>query len=213
MEEKYTETFKSWNNIAPFYEEALMDLKLYDDTYKLFCELMPKSNASILEIGCGPGNITRYLLRQNPQFKITATDIAENMLALAKKHNPSANFLLLDCRKLSTLNEKYDAIVSGFTLPYLSEADAITLFKDCQELLNSGGIFYLSFIPGDYNKSGYMQGSTGDRVYFYYHESEKIKAQLNTCSFNVLHEFEKQYQKADGTTETHVVIICEKIVD
>ena len=60
--DKYRETFETWNKVAQLYEDKFMDLDLYNDTYDQFCELLLKKNASILEIGCGPGNITKYLL-------------------------------------------------------------------------------------------------------------------------------------------------------
>ena len=55
--DKYKETFKTWNKVASLYEDKFMDLDLYNNTYDYFCELV-KDNAKILEIGCGPGNIT-----------------------------------------------------------------------------------------------------------------------------------------------------------
>lgn len=39
-----------------------MDLDLYNDTYDAFCQAVYKPGARIFEIGCGPGNITRYVL-------------------------------------------------------------------------------------------------------------------------------------------------------
>jgi 2-polyprenyl-3-methyl-5-hydroxy-6-metoxy-1,4-benzoquinol methylase len=67
-----------------------MDLSLYDESYDDFCQLLQKKNASILEIGCGPGNVTKYLLGKRPDYKIHATDAAPSMLALAKINNPTA---------------------------------------------------------------------------------------------------------------------------
>jgi len=58
MEDRYLETHKTWNKIAQLYEYHFMGLELYHDTYKKFCDLLSRTDASILEIGCGPGNIT-----------------------------------------------------------------------------------------------------------------------------------------------------------
>ena len=80
----YKETFDTWNKVAKLYQEKFMDLDLYDDTYDTFCAELPIENATILEIGCGPGNITKYLLNKRPDFRIEGIDISPNMIELAK---------------------------------------------------------------------------------------------------------------------------------
>lgn len=89
MEEHYSETRHTWNKIAHLYEDKFMDLDLYDGTYNRFCDLLSNASASVLEIGCGPGNITRYLLGLNQDLKILATDVSDNMVRLAQKNNPN----------------------------------------------------------------------------------------------------------------------------
>jgi 2-polyprenyl-3-methyl-5-hydroxy-6-metoxy-1,4-benzoquinol methylase len=73
---RYTTTFNTWNKIASAYQDTFMELDLYDDTYDIFCNHLSKKNAAILEIGCGPGNITKYLLLKNSRFNIKAIDAA-----------------------------------------------------------------------------------------------------------------------------------------
>ncbi|HKC68335.1 MAG TPA: class I SAM-dependent methyltransferase, partial [Bacteroidia bacterium] len=68
--DRYQNTFETWNKLAHNYQGKFMDFDLYDDTYNTFCQLLEKPNAKIFEIGCGPGNITRYLLTKHPDFKI-----------------------------------------------------------------------------------------------------------------------------------------------
>ena len=67
-EDRYLETHKTWNNIAQLYEDKFMKFELYNDAYKSFCDLLLRSGASVLEIGCGPGNITRHILDLNPKL-------------------------------------------------------------------------------------------------------------------------------------------------
>ena len=165
----YSETFETWNKVALLYQSKFMNLDVYNKTYDAFCKALCKSNAQLLEIGCGPGNITKYLLEQGPDFSILGIDIAPNMVALAIENNPVATFKVMDYREIHQLDSKYDGIVGGFCLPYLSETDATKLITDCSNLLTQNGVLYLSFVEGDSTKSGYQTGSSGDRTYFYYH--------------------------------------------
>jgi len=70
--------------VASSYEDKFMDFDLYNDTYDFFTEQITTNNPKILEIGCGPGNITKYVLGKRPDLKLTAIDIAPNMIKLAK---------------------------------------------------------------------------------------------------------------------------------
>jgi trans-aconitate methyltransferase len=126
--DKYKETFETWNKVASLYQDKFMDLNLYNDTYDFICNLITKDKAKLLEIGCGPGNITKYLLSKRPDFNIFGIDIAPNMIELAKKNNPTASFAIMDSRHISDLETKYDRIVCGFCLPYLSQRTVKHLF-------------------------------------------------------------------------------------
>ena len=103
MKDRYIETHKTWNKIAQLYENHFMDLELYHDTYKKFCDFLSRTDASILEIGCGPGNITQFLLEFNANLKILAIDISVNMIKLTKKNNPGIDVKTLDCRNIDVL--------------------------------------------------------------------------------------------------------------
>ena len=208
--EKYKETFETWNKVAKLYEDKFLNLDLYNDTYNKFCELLLKKNPSILEIGCGPGNITKYLLAKRPDFQILGTDISPNMIELAKVNCPSAKFKVIDSREIENIKNKFDAIVCGFCLPYLSELDVDKFIIDCKNLLNENGIIYLSFVEGEKDKSGYQSASSGDRTYFYYHNLENLANQLKLNNFEKQNLIRKSYEKNDKTQEIHTIIIAEK---
>ena len=210
MKNRYLETYKTWNKIAQLYEDKFMKLELYNDTYKRFSDLLSRPDANVLEIGCGPGNITRHLLDLNPTLQVLATDISKNMIDLAKQNNPEVDVQILDCRNLKTINTKFDGIICGFAIPYLSKLDCSQLIFDCSNLLTNEGALYLSFVAGDYQKSGFISGSSGDRVYFYYHELKRIKQELELNDMAIVDFIEKEYKKSDHTTEIHTILNAKK---
>lgn len=209
--DKYKETFETWNKIASLYQDKFMDLDLYNDTYDFICNSILKDNAKLLEIGCGPGNITKYLLSQRPDFDIFGIDIAPNMIELAKKNNPKASFAIMDSRKINEIKTKYDGIVCGFCLPYLSETDSGKLIFDVDNLLDQNGFLYISFVEGDPSISDFQVGSNGDRSYFYYHNLDKLKAQLKANSFEVLKIFKVEYKKSETERDIHTILTARKI--
>lgn len=206
----YKETFETWNKLATRYEERFMDLDLYNDTYDHICKSITQPNGKILEIGCGPGNITKYLLSKRPDFDIFGIDIAPNMIELAKKNNPSARFAVMDCRQIDQISEKYDGIVAGFCLPYLSQADSRKFIADCYSLLNEGGLIYISFVEGDPNKSGFQVSKSGDRSYFYYYQLDELKKNLIESDFGVLTVFKVEYTNSANQIDFHTIISANK---
>ena len=207
--DNYKETFKTWNKVATIYQDKFMDLNLYDETYDFFCEILESANAKILEIGCGPGNTTKYLLSKQPNLRIEGIDIAPKMVELAKINNPSAHFKVMDIRKLNEFNTKFDAIMCGFCIPYLSENDCSKLINDSKNILTKRGILYISFVEGDQNKSGFQSGSTGDRVYFYYHSLENLKKKLFENTFELIKLFNVKYPKGENY-EVHTIVVARK---
>lgn len=202
-------TYHTYNQIAELYQDKFMNLNLYDDTYDRFCELIPQKNARIFEIACGPGNITKYLLTKRPDFKIGAIDFAENMIQLAKMNNPSASFEVMDCRKIDTINSKYEAIICGFCMPYLSKNECAKLIKDCARLLGKGGIFYLSVIEGNYEDSAYETSSDGRfKMFIYNHEADFLFRELQNNQFEILEVFRKIYPKNEESTTSHLIIVA-----
>ena len=194
------------------YQDKFMDIDLYDDTYDAFCELVATPAAKILEIGCGPGNITRYLLRKRPDFVLTATDVAANMVALAQKNNPTAHCERMDCREIHTLTTVFDALLCGFCMPYLSKTDCEKLIGDSAKLLRPNGIFYASAIEDDYEKSKFETSSDGQHTMFiYYHTADDLQAAFTANGFEIVYVQRKKYPKGDGSVATHLIMMAKKM--
>jgi hypothetical protein len=132
------------------------------------------------------------------------------MIELARKNNPTANFGVMGSRNIGNLALKFDGIVCGFCLPYLSDSDCAKLISDAKKLLNDNGFLYISFVEGNPNNSGFQIGSSGDRSYFYYHSLDKLKTHLNNNSFEELKIFSVEYQKNKIEKETHTILTATK---
>jgi cyclopropane fatty-acyl-phospholipid synthase-like methyltransferase len=208
--DRYKITFDTWDKVANLYEDKFMDLALYNDSYDIFCRLINKHNAAIFEIGCGPGNITKYLVSARPDFRIVAIDVSPNMINLATINNPTADCRIMDCRNINTIIEKFDGIVCGFCIPYLSAKDTATLIKESARLLNKDGILYFSTIKGAYNQSGFEAGSTGDSAYVYYYNEDYFQKELDNNNFRLVDLLEKNFTKSDGTNQINQIFIAQK---
>ena len=199
-----------FDKLAVLYQSKFMDVSLYGKTLNLFCEFVGTKGTSILELACGPGNITKYLLDQNPEYKILGTDLAPKMIELAKENNPTAGFQVMDCRDLSVVDQKFDAIICGFCLPYLSKEETVKMIADAALVLNEKGLLYLSTMEDDYEKSGFKTGSSGDSVFQHFYTLDFLEAVLIKNRFEVVH-FERIVSATENETVTDLVVIAKMI--
>jgi trans-aconitate methyltransferase len=198
-----------FNKLATVYQDKFMDVSLYHDSLDVFCQRISKQKAEILELACGPGNITKYLLEKRPDFKILGTDLAPNMIELAQINNPTAKFQLLDCRDVNKTNTKFDAIVCGFGFPYLSKEDTIQFIADAGNQLNFNGVLYFSTMEDDNSKSGFKTGSTGDKMYQNFHQADYLTKALEDNGFKIINLQRKNYFYNEEYT-TDLIIIATK---
>ena len=68
----------------------------------------------------------------------------------------------------------------------------------------------LSFVEGSYENSEFQSGSSGDRIYFYYHNLNRFKKELEINDFEVVEIIHKKYEKSDKTEEIHTILIDKK---
>ncbi len=200
--------FDRW---ATEYQNKFMDLSLYHDSFDLFCQFVEKEGAEVLELACGPGNITQYLLKKCPDLNILGTDLSPKMLELARANNPTARFEIMDCRAISQLNKKYAAIMCGFCLPYLSKTEAVQLIADAAGILQPNGVFYISTMEDDYEKSG-LKGSSSNpdqKIFIHYHQADYLAEALQKNGFEILSLHRQNYPDPSGTDTLDLLIIAK----
>jgi len=207
--DKYEITVATFNRLADAYQDKYMHSDFYIDTYDTFCELVTNDSAAILEVACGPGNITKYLLKKRPGFIIEGIDLAPKMVELAKVNNPTASFYVMDSRKVSGINQQFDAIMCGFCFPYLSKEDVANFIVDARYLLKKGGILYISTMEDDYEKSGFQTSSAGDQVYIHYHQFEYISHHLGANGFNIIEIKRKAFPQEKGLPTTDLFVFAQ----
>ena len=205
-------TQTTYNKVAQQYWEKVTSLEQYNTSYDTYCQLLPQK-AKVFELGCGPGNVTQYMLQQRPDLHYTASDLSPNMLALAKKHNPNAHFLQLDCRKITTLNQKFDALLGAFVLPYLDKAECATLISDCAKSLTPKGVLYLSTMEGDEAESGFEHTSFSgkDQVYINYHQEAFLRDCLAENGFEILHLIKQACHEPNGRVYNDMIFMARRV--
>jgi cyclopropane fatty-acyl-phospholipid synthase-like methyltransferase len=98
--------------------------------------VQPRVGARILEIGCGPGMIARYL----PRAEYVGFDISSKYIEMARKRFPQAQFV---CERVSQFSlakqQSFDAVLALGIVHHLDDQEAMQLFQISYAALKLGG--------------------------------------------------------------------------
>lgn len=98
--------------------------------------IQPRAGIRVLEIGCGPGTILRYL----PNSEYLGFDLSAPYIELAKKRYPQAQFV---CERVSQFSlagrRDFDVVLALGIVHHLDDAEARQLFQIAYDALTPGG--------------------------------------------------------------------------
>jgi len=211
--ENFELSVQRFDEFAEEYASRFDNVSGYIEQLTFFTNQIKAEKPAILELACGPGNVTKFLKNHFPECRILAVDLAPKMIEIARKALPEVDFRVMDVRDISVIPEKFDAVMCSFCLPFLSKEDAIKLIADCSALLNPGGVIYLSTMEGDENGAGYEKTSfSGDsEVYFNYHRQADLQEAFEKEGFTILRLDRQDYQEPDGSVTVDLIFVAEKI--
>lgn len=210
--ENFDVSVQRFDEFAEEYASRFENVSGYIGQLTFFTNQIKAEKPSILELACGPGNVTKFLKNRFPESRILGVDLAPKMIELARKAIPEVDFRVMDVRDILSIPEKFDAVMCSFCLPFLSKDDAAKLIADCSSLLNPGGLIYLSTMEGDENRAGFEKTSfSGDsEIYFNYHIQSDLQETFEKSGFNVLKLDRQDYQEPDGSVTDDLIFIAEK---
>lgn len=183
------------NVLIPRFETEELVFKTINLIKKIFNE-----NIKILDIGTGSGCISIALKKEIPGLDITAVDISEDALVVAKnnalENNCEINFIKSDL--FNNIGDKYDLIISN--PPYISYDEQIMdIVKKNEPHLalyakNNGLYFYEEIIK---NSSNYLNDKNIIAFEIGYLQANEIKKMAHKYYPNSNIIIEKDMQEKD----------------
>lgn len=102
----------------------------------LISMLDPKPGERILDLGCGPGQLTHKIASSGAQ--VTGLDASAEMIGLARQNYPDLKFVLQDAARMEFEGE-FDAVFSNAALHWMLDAAAVA--RGVSQALRPGGRF------------------------------------------------------------------------
>ncbi len=201
-----------FNEFASEFAERFMNIDSYITHFEKFCDFHESNEPKILELGCGPGNVTKFLKNRFENSQITAIDLAPKMIQIAKQTIMGVDFRIMDVRNINSFQTQFDSIMCSFCLPFLSKSDTYKLISDCSEKLYKNGVLYISTMEGDESKAGFETTSfTGEsKIYFNYHKNLDLEKAFLENGFSIEYNVRQKYYEPNGDITIDLIMIGRK---
>jgi ubiquinone/menaquinone biosynthesis C-methylase UbiE len=118
----------------------------YDEMTARLIDYLPHASHSILELGCGTGNLSLLLGRNIPDASLTLVDGSPDMIALTRSRISDAGFsaneptyVAAQFEELALPESSFDLVVSSISLHHV--VDKANLYRKIRTLLRGGGSF------------------------------------------------------------------------
>ncbi len=135
-----------YKNLSAIYHQMYQSLFDYDEEFDFYASVLHKFSVhSVLEYGCGTGNLAKRFLATNLDY--LGIDLNREMLDIARKHVSNDDFVLGNLKTFQT-NKKFDcALITGRTISYLTTNDEVLIsFKNIAKNLKNHGILIFDAI-------------------------------------------------------------------
>ena len=117
----------------------------FDDFYNLSAAVLdaPTDSPQVLDIGCGTGLFSEFVLQKYPKACMTLIDLSDKMLEVARERfagRSGIRYINADytCYQFG---HPFDIIVSALSIHHLPAAKKEKLYRRCFGMLRPGGIF------------------------------------------------------------------------
>lgn len=112
---------------------------IYDDWLDRFSELISKCNTPIIDLGCGSGNDTKYLIERGK--RVIACDCAVDKIEKLRHAIPEAEAICMDMQEeFPFQNSIAQIIIADLSLHFFDEETTFRILNEIKRVLRSNGM-------------------------------------------------------------------------
>lgn len=150
MDKRIEDTRTSYDRVAAEYAGRFKD-EMDDKPFDRDCldrlarevgDLGP-----ICDLGCGPGQIARYLHRQG--VKTLGVDLSPKMVAEAERLNPEIHFHQGDMLSLPDADNSWGGIAAFYCIIHIPREHIVDALHEMRRVLKPGGVLLVTFHIGE----------------------------------------------------------------
>lgn len=103
---------------------------------------LPGDEITVLDLGCGGGNILGFLKDKFPEWRVAGLDISSDALAIGRERFPKIEFIKAPAHKIPKADESIDLVTSFDSLEHFEELNKV--LAEVRRVLKENGVFYIS---------------------------------------------------------------------
>ncbi len=149
-----------------------------------------KGRGEVCDLGCGPGQIARYLRDAGAQ--VFGLDVSEGMLREARRLNADITFRRGDMLKLDLADVSLAGIAAFYAIVHTAPADLRRVFSEMHRVLQPDGLLLVAFHVG--NEAVHRDELWGVRLSldFIFFPVEDVKRALASTGFEIEEVIERE---------------------
>jgi SAM-dependent methyltransferase len=182
-----------YNKTAAAYAEELFDELKHKPFDRLLLSYFAKENkgkGKTLDLGCGPGQTTRFLHEQGLP-DILGTDLSTAMVQKAIALSHSLHFEQADMLSLPYANNSFGSAIAFYAIVHFNEDELKKAFAEVRRVLKKGGQFLFSFhIGSETIHRTELFGQEVD-IDFYFFETNALVDKAREAGFNTVDIIER----------------------
>jgi SAM-dependent methyltransferase len=167
---------------ARHYYEELQHKPLDRQLLDRFAEGV-RGNGLVCDLGCGPGQIARYLHERN--VTVCGVDLSPANLEQARCLNPAIEFRQGNMLELDVEDQAWAGIAAFYAIVNFPPADLVPASREMHRVLQPGGRLLLSFHIGDEMIHVDELWGCAVSLDFYFFRPEQIVECLQSAGFEV----------------------------
>ena len=181
------EVKSSYNRVAADYAEHFRDEMLKKPFDRKMLDWLAErvgDRGTICDMGCGPGQIARYLFEHG--VKTCGVDLSPGMVESARDLNPDIPFQQGDMLALTNIaDNSYGGVAAFYSIIHIPRAKLNQALQELKRILCPGGTLLLTFHIGEetiHREEWWGKEVSIDFIFF---ETEEMKDHLRTEGFEL----------------------------
>jgi ubiquinone/menaquinone biosynthesis C-methylase UbiE len=164
--------------------------------------------SSVLDIGCGPGQFTQYLIDHG--HKVTGIDTSDEMLAIALDKVPHGTFAKMDMRKLGYPESTFDACLVAYSLIHIPSSELANTLREIMRVIKVGGLALFIVQEGDADQILDEPLAEGEKIFVNFFSEDRLNEILVNTGFNIVEMGSMEQSNTDVLSTTVLYAIVQR---
>lgn len=197
----------SYSDVAEAYAAALLDELVHKPLDRWLLErLVERTEGPVCDLGCGPGQVARYLKSRGADA--LGVDLSPGMVALARRLHPDIPFEVGDMRALEVPDGAWGGIAAFYAIVHFQPEELPPVFAELHRVLRPGGWLLLAFHVGDDRVHADELFGVAVDLDFVFHHTDAVTRGLTGAGFDEIEAVERSPYEAAEHPSTRAYVFA-----